>query len=123
MARNDVLAKQELEVMKIVWELGSATVRDVHERLLEKRKLAYTTVMTTMKILEEKKYLKRSGGERAFVYQPAKPKSQVVRGMVAEFVDRVFNGATRPLLLQLVKDRRLSEEDLEEIRRMLKEQS
>jgi BlaI family transcriptional regulator, penicillinase repressor len=54
------LTEQELEIMKIVWQRDSATVRDVYEALLEHRKVAYTTVMTMMKILEQKKYLKKT---------------------------------------------------------------
>ena len=62
--------------MKIVWERGSVTVRDVYEALLERRKVAYTTVMTMMKILEQKKYLKKTQADRAYVYRPAQPKRQ-----------------------------------------------
>ena len=64
--------------MKVVWERDSVTVRDVYEALLEKRKVAYTTVMTMMKILEQKKYLKRTQLDRAYVYRPAQPQRQVV---------------------------------------------
>ena len=105
--------------MKIIWQLEEATVRDVYEALLERRKIAYTTVMTMMKILEQKGYLKKSQEERAYLYQPARPKKQVIRGMVREFVDRVFNGSAEPLLLHLVEDRRLTEKELREIQRMI----
>jgi predicted transcriptional regulator len=115
------LTRQELEIMKIVWELKSATVRDVYETLLRHRKIAYTTVLTMMKILEQKKYLRRAGGERDFIYQPARPKSRVIKAMVQEFVNRVFNGSAEPLLVHLVRDRRLSEEDLERIARLVRE--
>ena len=101
--------------MKVVWELESATVRDVYEKLLEHRKIAYTTVMTMMKILEQKKYLKKSQAERAHVYRPAEPKGKVIGAMVREFVNRVFNGAAQPLLVLLVEDEKLSPEELEEI--------
>ena len=104
--------------MKIVWELESATVRDVYETLLKRRKVAYTTVMTMMKILEQKKYLKKSQAERAFVYRPAQPKRQVVGDMVREFISRVFNGATEPLLVHLVEEHDLTSEELEEIARL-----
>ncbi|HYM13893.1 MAG TPA: BlaI/MecI/CopY family transcriptional regulator [Bryobacterales bacterium] len=114
------LTDQELEIMKIVWRLKSATVRDVYEALLERRKIAYTTVMTMMNILEQKKYLKKSPEDRAYVYRPSRPQSQVIKRMVREFVDRVFNGSAEPLLVHLVEDRRLSEKDLEEIRRMIR---
>jgi predicted transcriptional regulator len=105
--------------MKVIWERESATVRDVYESLLEQRKIAYTTVMTMMKILEQKGHLRRTMDERAYVYQPVKPKQQVVGGMVREFVDRVFNGAAQPLLLHLLEDERLSKKDLDDIRKMI----
>jgi len=101
--------------MKVVWERETATVRDVYEALLEHRKVAYTTVMTMMKILEQKKYLKRTQADRAYVYRPAQPKRQVIGAMVREFVNRVFNGSAEPLLVHLVEEHNLSPEDLDEI--------
>ncbi|MEO7146102.1 MAG: BlaI/MecI/CopY family transcriptional regulator [Bryobacteraceae bacterium] len=119
-SRPTTLTGQELEIMKVVWDLESATVRDVYETLLKRRKIAYTTVMTMMKILEEKKYLKKSQEERAYLYTPAQPKQQVLRGMVREFLDRVFNGAAEPLLVHLVEDQRLSKKDVEELARTIR---
>lgn len=108
--------------MKVVWTRESVTVRDVYETLLERRKIAYTTVMTMMKILEHKKYLKKVQENRAYVYRPAKPQNQVIKGMVREFVDRVFNGSAEPLLVHLVEDRRLSRKDLEEMSKMIRKE-
>jgi predicted transcriptional regulator len=119
--RHATLTPQELEIMKLVWERDSATVRDVYEALLERRKIAYTTVMTMMKILETKGYLKKRRQDRAFLYRPAHPKSQVIGGMIREFIDRVFNGSAEPLLVHLVKSRRIREKDLEKIVRMVEE--
>ena len=107
--------------MKIVWRLGQSTVRDVYEALRERRQIAYTTVMTMMKILEEKGHLKKRQVERAYVYRPTQPEQRMKRSMVREFVDRVFDGSARPLLVQLVKDRRLTEKERREIARLLKE--
>jgi len=118
--RSSILTEQELEIMKIVWERESSTVRDVYEKLLERRKVAYTTVMTMMKILEQKKYLKRTQLDRAYVYRPAQPKRQVVGAMVRDFINRVFNGATEPLLVHLVEEHDLSAEELEEIAKLRK---
>jgi len=101
--------------MKIVWERDSTTVRDVYEALLERRKVAYTTVMTMMKILEQKGYLKKKLADRAHVYRPAQPKGKVIGDMVREFVNRVFNGSAEPLLVHLVNEHNLSPEELEEI--------
>ena len=89
--KKATLTDQELEIMKIVWSLNEATVRDVYEKLLERRKIAYTTVMTMMNILEQKKYLRKSAEDRAYIYRPTKPKKQVIQGMVREFVDRILS--------------------------------
>ncbi|MGD0301881.1 MAG: BlaI/MecI/CopY family transcriptional regulator [Bryobacteraceae bacterium] len=118
--KSPTLTEQELEIMKIVWAREVATVRDVYEALLERRKIAYTTVMTMMKILEQKKYLLKTQEDRAHIYRPAKPKNQVIKGMVREFVNRVFNGSAEPLLVHLIEDRRLSRKDLEEIAHMIR---
>ncbi len=114
------LTEQELEIMKVIWKIDTATVRQVYETMLEHRRIAYTTVMTMMNILEQKGYLKKQQGDRAYVYRPAQPQKQVIRSMVREFLDRVFNGSAEPLLAHLVEDRRLTETDLEEIRRTIK---
>jgi BlaI family transcriptional regulator, penicillinase repressor len=115
------LTAQELEIMKIIWELPSATVRDVYEALLKRRRIAYTTVMTMMNILEEKGYLKKRAHDRAYVYQATRPKAQVLKAMVQDFVERVFNGAPDALLVQLVKDKKLSEKELREMLRTIEE--
>ncbi len=88
--------------MKLVWRRGTVTVRDVYEALLETRRIAYTTVMTMMNILETKGYLKKEKHERA------------------EFVGRVFDGASRPLLLHLVKEGGLTAKEREELMRIIK---
>ena len=106
--------------MKVIWKLEKASVRQVYETLLERRRIAYTTVMTMMNILEQKGYLTKRQADRAYVYQPAQPQKQVIRSMVREFLDRVFNGSAEPLVAHLLEDRRLTEEDLEEIRRTIK---
>ncbi len=104
--------------MKIVWERESVTVRDVYEALLEQRKVAYTTVMTMLKILEQKQYLRKTQVDRAYVYRPAQPQRQVIGAMVREFVNRVFNGSAEPLLVHLVEENALSRQELEEIARL-----
>jgi predicted transcriptional regulator len=120
-AAHPTLTPQELAIMKVVWRLEKATVRDVYEALRARREIAYTTVMTMMKILEEKGFLKKTRIDRAYEYRPAKPRHQVVGAMVRDFLDRVFDGAAAPLLVHLAKDSRLSREDKELMRRLIKE--
>ena len=121
--QSPLLAEQELEIMKIVWDRDQATVRDVYEQLRARRQVAYTTVMTTMRILERKGHLKVSRADRAYVYRPARPRQRVLAEMVQEFVDRVFSGAAEPLIQHLVRDRHLTEDDLRDIAKELKSRS
>jgi len=107
--------------MKVVWRLGEATVRDVYEDLRKQRSIAYTTVMTTMKTMTVRGHLKKRTEGRAFVYTATAPENRMLKRIVGDFIDRVFNGSTEPLLAHLVKERRLSEKDLEKIRKMIQE--
>ena len=119
--RKPVLTGQELEIMKIVWGKGSVTVRDVYEQLLTRRKIAYTTVMTMMGVLEQKGHLKKRTEDRAYVYTPVQSQRQVVGNMVQDFVKRVFNGSAKPLLVHLVEEEKISTEELDEITKLLQE--
>ena len=107
--------------MKVVWGFDTATVRQVYEALREKRPVAYTTVMTMMRILEEKGYLKKTLVDRAHVYRPAKPQQQVVGAMVRDFLDRVFDGASDGLLLHLAKDNKLTEKQRRIVKQLIEE--
>jgi BlaI family penicillinase repressor len=118
---HPTLTPQELAIMKVIWTLEKATVRDVYESLRAQRTIAYTTVMTMMKILEDKGYLKKTRVERAYVYKPSRPRQQVVGAMVRDFVERVFDGATAGLLLHLARDGRLSKAERDRIRRVIEE--
>jgi predicted transcriptional regulator len=118
---HPTLTPQELAIMKVVWRLEKATVREVYEALRDKRPVAYTTVMTMMKILEEKGYLKKTRVERAYLYRPAQPRQKVIGSMVRDFLDRVFDGAAAPLLVQLARDGRLTKDEKAMIRRIAEE--
>lgn len=107
--------------MKVVWQREKSTVRDVYEALRETRQIAYTTVMTMMKILEEKGYLKKTSVDRAHLYKPARPRQQVVGAMVRDFLDRVFDGASDGLLLHLAKDNKLTEKQRRIVKQIIEE--
>jgi len=111
----------ELEILKVIWQRGHATVREVYKDLAAQRKIAYTTVLTMMGILERKGHLKKTAGERAYVYTATQPQSQVVQGMVQEFVGRVFDGSLKPLLVHLVEDERIDPTELKEIEALVRE--
>jgi BlaI family transcriptional regulator, penicillinase repressor len=120
--KKKALTDQELEIMKIVWQRGTATVRDVYEELLKSRKIAYTTVMTMLGILEQKGRVTKSARDRAYVYSPAEPQGQVVESMVHDFVERLFDGSAKPLLVHLAENKKISQKELDEISKLLKKQ-
>src|SRR5688572_19584209 len=118
---SPTLTPQELEIMKVVWERKEATVRDVYEALRRHRRVAYTTVMTMMGVLERKGHLRRRQEGRSFVYEPTRTRAHVLRGMVREFLDRVFGGSAEPLLVHLLEDRRLTRRQLQALARRVRE--
>jgi predicted transcriptional regulator len=119
--RTAGLGARELAIMKVIWRLDEAAVRDVYEALRKQRPVAYTTVMTMMGTLEAKGYLRKRADGRAYRYRTAKPEGRVVTSLVREFVDRVFDGASRPLLAHLIAESRLTSEEREELRRLIDE--
>lgn len=120
MAKQLGLAKSELEVVQIVWQLQKATVREVLEKLPRDRNLDFKTVQTYLRRLESKGYLKSEmldGRTRVYLTK-IKPKN-VVRNLVDDFVKRVFHGDTLPLVQALIQDRGMSPEDLQRLRDLL----
>jgi predicted transcriptional regulator len=118
--KSSTLTANELELMKMVWgHEDGVTVRDVYEELRARRAVAYTTVMSSLKTLEQKGHLKATQQDRAYVYRAARPRQQVITEMVREFVNRVFNGSSRPLVVHLLEDDQISETELREITRMM----
>jgi predicted transcriptional regulator len=112
------LTPLELEIMEVVWQFKKATVRQVFEVLRERRKLAYTTVMTVMGTLEQKGHLKRAKEGRAYLYVPTRSRGAALSAQVQDFLDRVFGGRAKPLVLSLVESKKLSKEELDEIARL-----
>jgi BlaI family transcriptional regulator, penicillinase repressor len=117
--KSETLTGQELEIMKVIWPRGQATVRDVYDELRDRRSIAYTTVQTMMNILETKGHLRREAGDKASVYAPVQPQQAVVRSMVKEFVNRVFDGSSRPLLVHLLKDKSLTDRERRALQRLV----
>jgi predicted transcriptional regulator len=113
------LAKSELEVAQIVWELGSATVRDVLEAMPRGRDLDFKTVQTYLRRLEAKGYLAAQQEGRAKVYRAKVRPKTVVRELVEDFVQRVFQGDPLPLVQNIIQEQNISREDIDRLREML----
>ena len=119
MSKRPALAKSELELARIVWEMGEATVRQVYEALPAERKLDFWTVQTYLRRLKAKGYLKTRRRGRSNVYSQRARPAQVVRDLVDDFLNRLYDGETLPLFQQLIHDRGLSDEEIDELQNML----
>ena len=115
------LGETEIEVLNHVWTLKKATVAQVHERILEKRKVAYTTIMTVMKKLADKGYLSFSQDGVTYVYEPARSRHNVQSQLLDGLIEKAFNGSPAALIQTLVKKEALTSEELEEIRKLIEE--
>jgi BlaI family transcriptional regulator, penicillinase repressor len=111
---------RELDVMSVLWDVGPATVAEVQARLADR--LAYTTVLTILRTLEEKGHVgHREGPGRAYLYHARVAREAAGSSALGRLVDRVFQGSPELLLTQLVSERDLSAEELERMRRLLDE--
>jgi BlaI family penicillinase repressor len=110
---------RELDVIEVLWSAGSATVAEVREQLADQ--LAYTTVLTVLRTLEEKGYVGHREEGKAHRYFPKVAQSAARRSALTRLVDRVFEGSAELLLTQLVADRNLSDKELARLRKLLDE--
>ena len=109
-----VLGNRELDVMRALWDLGSGTVTDVRQRL--PARLAYTTVLTILRNLEEKSYVSRVAEGRAHRYSPRVGRLAARRSAIARLVDTLFHGAPDELIAHMVEDRTLTLRDIQRLR-------
>ncbi len=117
------LTEAELRLMDVVWDKGRATVAEVAEGLPKELDLAYNTVLTTLRILEDKGYLKHTKSKegRAFVYRAVVSREQASRSAVRHLLRRFFGNSAEALVLNLLEDEKLSEEELARVRELLDE--
>lgn len=109
------LGEAEMECLQHVWQLGQATVSDVHQRVLQHREVAYTTIMTVMANLVKKGYLRSERVGGANVFTPARPADEVQKGLLGNLIDKVFQGSPAAMAQALVTREDLSDADREEI--------
>lgn len=100
-----ILTKQELQIMKVVWERGTATVKDVCEAMSRSKAIAYTTILTLMSILEEKGVLVHTKLGRAYVYRPVLSRQQATRNQVQDILERFFDGHPEKLIENVLEDK------------------
>ena len=108
---------RELEVMSILWRLGSATVSEVREALEEE--LAYTSVLSALQTLEEKGYVRHEAEGRAYRYFPTVAADRAGKSAIARIRDAIFQGSAERMFAQMVADKRLGRKELERMRQLL----
>lgn len=111
----------EMEVLQHVWELGRASVADVRERILENRRIAYTTVMTVLKNLAEKGYLDYEQEGNSYIYFPKESEADVQHSVLRSLVKKVFKDSPAALVQTLVRSEDLSDDERREILEMIKQ--
>ncbi len=119
MTERAPLSKGEMEVARLLWELGTATVRQVHQAFPAGRTIDFTTVQTYLRRLDNKGYVRSWLDGRTRVYAPRVKARTVIREMVDDLVDRLFDGETLPLMRHLIEERGIGPRELAELRELL----
>jgi predicted transcriptional regulator len=123
MSRRDYeLGEAELAVLRVLWDFGPQTVRDVMLRLHERgRKVAYTTVLTFLTRLAHKGVVTANKTDVAYVYRAKASRASVTRSRVKELLEQLYDGAAGPVVMHLVENERLTSEEVARLRRMIED--
>ena len=117
----DDLGKLQRSVLEIVWELGRASVHQVRDRLSRKKNLAYTTVLTAMQKLEKAGWLRHRTEGKSYIYLPTRSREEADASSVRKFMERVFDGDALLMFQHLMRQSKLSDEELQVLRKMIDE--
>jgi BlaI family transcriptional regulator, penicillinase repressor len=109
----------ELAILRILWERGASTVRQVHEMLSRERPTAYTTALKMLQIMTEKGLVRRDETDRSHIYQARLSEEQTQRQLVRDLLDRAFGGSASKLVMQALATKKASAEELTEIRKLI----
>src|SRR5215469_1757777 len=111
--------ESELEILRVLWEKGTASVRDVHEELSKTKDVGYTTTLKLMQIMHEKGLVKRDDSLKTHIYQAAVSKEKTQKHLLGKMINTVFGGSSAELVLQALGNHKASPAELEEIQRLL----
>ena len=109
----------ELEILGVLWKRGPSTVREVQESLDAERPTGYTTALKLLQIMTEKRLVRRNDAERTHVYEAVRSEDQTQKQLVADLLDRVFDGSAAKLVLRALEASQASPQELAEIRKLL----
>lgn len=119
--RSTTLTEAELRLMDVLWEKEAATVGDVVEALHETSSLAYSTVLTTLRILEQKGYVRHSKEGRAFVYHPLVDRGEARRNILQYVLNRFFDNSPELLVLNVLKEEKIDAGEMKRLKKMIEE--
>jgi BlaI family transcriptional regulator, penicillinase repressor len=119
MAKTPRPTDAELAILRVLWQQGACTVRQVHDALSRERPSAYTTALKMLQIMTEKGLVRRDVSDRTHVYQARLSEEQTQRQLVRDLLDRAFGGSSTKLVMQALSAKRATPEELSEIRRLL----
>jgi len=111
----------ELEILRVLWQRGPSTVREVHATLSEGRPTGYTTVLKMLQIMTDKNLVSRDESQRAHVYSARLAEAQTQRQLVRDLLERAFDGSAMKLVMHALADRKASPEEIARIRQLLDE--
>jgi predicted transcriptional regulator len=121
--KSQTLTDAELRIMDVLWRLGTATVNDIQRDLGARYELAYTTVLTTVQVLETKGYVSHVAKGRAYVYKPKVPRDQSQRSAIRHLVTRWFDDSPNALLMNVIEDHDLSPDEVSALMRVLRKKA
>jgi predicted transcriptional regulator len=119
--KSPQLTEGELRLMNVLWEKGSATVGEVVEALKRDPPLAYSTVLTILRILEKKGYLRHNKQGRAFIYEPVVDRQQASRGAIHHLLSRFFDNSPELLVANLLRDERMNRREINQLKKLIAE--
>ena len=111
--------ESELEILQVLWDRGLASVREVHEELSKTKDAGYTTTLKLMQIMNEKGLVKRDDSVKTHIYQPAVSREKTQKHLLGKMINTLFGGSTTQLVIQALGNHKASDEELEEIQKLL----
>jgi predicted transcriptional regulator len=111
--------ESELEILQVLWQKGTASVREVHEELSKTKEAGYTTTLKLMQIMHEKGLVKRDASVKTHIYQPAVSREKTQKHLLGKMIDSLFGGSPTQLVIQALGDHQASPSELEEIQKLL----
>jgi BlaI family penicillinase repressor len=119
MAKNTKPTESELEILKVLWQQGASTVREVNDELSKKREIGYTTTLKIMQIMTEKNLLNRDSSKRTHVFTANVSEQETQQKLLDKLLDSAFGGSALKLVMQALGNKKSSDSDLKEIRSLL----